>query len=294
MTLTQLEIFRAVVERGSFTVAARRLGITQSGVSHAIASLESELGVPLIERSRSHFALTDIGETIHGRIQELLALARLIHQESAAARGLPQGSLRIGSFGASASLRLLPNLIAGFQSRYPGIAIHVEEGIDAEVLNWVHERRVDVGFVVLPNEDFDTVHIATDQLLVLLPQAHPLAGKTQLTPADLGKVPFIMTLGGSGPLVEALFAEAGVQPSIRFRIQQMSSILSLVRRGLGVSIVAELALPEDLTGVAAIPLKPRRTRDIGLALRSANPSLAARAFFDFAERLPRRQILAQG
>ena len=53
MTLTQLEIFRAVVERGSFTVAARRLGITQSGVSHAIASLESELGVPLIERSRS-------------------------------------------------------------------------------------------------------------------------------------------------------------------------------------------------------------------------------------------------
>ena len=67
-----------------------------------------------------------------------------------------------------------------------------------------------------------------------------------------------------------------------------------MRRGLGISIVAELALPEDLTGVAALPLKPRRTRAVGLALRSTNPSLAARAFFDFAKRLPRRQILAQG
>ena len=291
MTLTQLEIYRAVVEQGSFTAAARRLGITQSAVSHAIAGLETELGVPLIERSRGHFSLTDIGETVQTRVQELLALGQLIRQESAAARGLRQGRLNIGSFGASTSLRLLPHLIAGFQARYPGIEVHVEEGVDAEVIDWIHERRIDAGFVVLPNEDFETTLVARDQLIALLPESHPLAEAESLRARDLAEAPFIMTLGGSGPLVEALFAEAGLQPQERFRIQQISSILSLVRRGLGVSVIAELALPEDLTGVAAIPLKPRRTRDIGLALRSANPSLAARAFFRFVERLPKRDVL---
>ena len=293
MTLTQLEIYRAVVEQGSFTAAARRLGITQSAVSHAIAGLEAELGVPLIERSRGAFALTDIGETVQTRVQELLALGQLIRQESAAARGLRQGRLNLGSFGASASLRLLPNLIAGFQARYPGIEVHVEEGIDAEVLEWIHERRVDIGFVVLPNEELETVHVATDQLVALIPEAHPLAKRGPLRAGEFLEAPFIMTSGGSGPLVEALFEAAGIQPRVRFRIQQISSILSLVRRGLGVSIVAELALPEDLSGVVAVPLKPRRTRAIGLALRGANPSLAARAFFRFVERLPKRQVLAQ-
>ena len=284
MTFAQLEIFVTVIECQSFSLAASHLGISQSGVSHAVANLEEELGVLLIERHRPGIALTEMGKCMIRHARQMLGLHDAILQEAAATKGLKLGSVRIGSFGPTSSVRLLPQLMWAFGQKYPEIELRVFEAGDREVVEWLHDRYVDVGFVMFPNEMVDTIQIAEDQLVVVIPAGHPLAKRSAIRPAELASEPFILSGGGSRPLIEEVFRSAGVRLNVRYRLQQVLSILEIVRRGLGVSVVAELALPEDCKGLSIVPFEPRVVRRIGLAVRDRNNlSLASRAFFEFAQ-----------
>jgi DNA-binding transcriptional LysR family regulator len=284
MTFTQLEIFVAVVECQSFSLAASHLGISQSGVSHAIANLETELGVVLIERHRLGIALTEMGKQVIKYAQQMLGLHDAILQEAAATKGLKRGSVRIGSFGLTTSVQLLPQLMWAFGQKYPEIELRIFEGMDREVVEWLYDRYVDVGFILLPHEEMDAVQIVEDQLVAVIPEKHPLARKSAIRPGDLASEPFILSGGGSRPLIEEVFRSAGIRLNVRYYLQQMLSILEIVRLGLGISIVAELALPQDCNGLSIIPLEPRVVRQIGLAVRDRNNlSPASRAFFEFVQ-----------
>src|SRR2546430_17677584 len=120
MTLAQLQAFVVVMERGSFTTASEVLGITQSAVSHAIASLQTELCATLLQRDRAGLSLTDVGQRVILQAREMLARAEAIRQEAAAARGLEAGKLRLGSF-PSISARFLPGALRMFRQRYPKV-----------------------------------------------------------------------------------------------------------------------------------------------------------------------------
>ncbi len=288
MTFTQLEIFALVAELRGFTAAASKLGISQSAVSHALKSLERELGVDLIVRQQASMEVTEIGQQLLLRTREILGLSEAMRQEIAAARGLSRGSLRIGSFGPTSSLKLLPTVLDAYRQRYPGIDVHVEEGDDSEVTQWILERRVDAGFVVLPDERFDTISLVEDQLVALIPASHALARKRSVTLADLCGLPFIMSEAGCAALIEPLFMAARLVPQVRYRIAQVITILGMVERGDGVSIVAELALPDRVSvmhkGLVKLPLKPTVRRRVGVAvrdLRQATP--AAKAFLQVAK-----------
>jgi DNA-binding transcriptional LysR family regulator len=283
MTFTQLEIFVAVVECQSFSLAASHLGISQSAVSHAVANLETELGVMLIERHRLGIALTEIGKRVIKHTQQMLGLHDAVLQEAAATKGLKRGSVRIGSFGITTSVQLLPQLMWAFGQKYPEIELRIFEGVDREVIEWLYDRYVDVGFVLLPNESMDTIQIAEDQLVAVLPDGHPLTKKSAIRPGDLVSEPFILSGGGSRPLIEEVFRSEGIRLNVRYHLQQVLSILEIVRRGRGVSVVAELALPENRKGLSIVPFEPKVARRIGLAVRDINNlSPASRAFFEFA------------
>jgi DNA-binding transcriptional LysR family regulator len=288
MTFTQLEIFALVAELRGFTAAAGRLGISQSAVSHALKSLEREFGVDLIVRHPSTIEVTEIGQQLLLRTREILGLSEAMRQEIAAARGLSRGSLRIGSFGPTSSLKLLPAILAAYRERHPGIDVHIEEGGDHEVTQWLLERRVDVGFVVLPDERFDTVSLVEDQLVALVPADHALASRRSVTLAELCEPPFIMTEAGCAALIEPLFTAAGLVPQVRYRIAQVITILGMVERGDGVSIVAELALPRNVAkshpGLTALPLRPAARRRVGLAVRDLKQATpATKAFLQVAK-----------
>ncbi|MBV6664438.1 LysR family transcriptional regulator [Pseudomonas yamanorum] len=287
MTLTQLEIFSLVAELQGFTSAANRLGISQSAVSHAIKSLEQELGVELIRRHQSQVELSDIGQQLLLRARAMLGLANTLQQEAADARGMKRGTLRIGSFGPTSSIRLLPKILQRFRELHPGIEVHVDEGPDRQVMQWLEERRVDVGFVVLPEERFDTFPLIEDQLVALLPSGHHLGAQPSVSLKALCGEPFILTQAGSSELVSRLFVGAGLQPDVRYRCSQLLSTLDTVRRGDGVTIVAELSLPESAAPDYLIkPLKPAVKRQVGLAVldrRQSSP--ATLAFIELATRL---------
>lgn len=295
MTFTQLEIFALVAELRGFTAAANKLCISQSAVSHALKALERELGVDLIVRHQASVELTEIGRQLLLRAREILGLSEAMRQEVADARGQRRGSLRIGSFGPTSSLKLLPAILDEYQRRYPGIEVRVDEGGDHEVTQWLLERRVDVGFVVLPEERFDTVPLVQDQLVALIPRTHPLAARQALTLAQLCGAPFIMSEAGCAALIEPLFTASGLVPQVRYRIAQVITILGMVERGIGVSIVAELALPDRLAAsypdLVKLPLTPAVQRRVGLAVRDRRQTTpACQAFLDLAQELAPRML----
>ncbi|PPA03442.1 LysR family transcriptional regulator [Pseudomonas sp. MWU12-2312b] len=287
MTLTQLEIFSLVAELQGFTAAANRLGISQSAVSHALKSLEQELGVELLRRHQSPIELSDIGQQLLMRARAMLGLADTLRQEAADARGMKRGTLRIGSFGPTSSIKLLPTILQHYRATHPGIEVHIDEGPDRQVIQWLEQRRIDIGFVVLPEERFDTVALIQDQMVALLPVDHPLATRDNLSLAELCHDPFVLTEAGSSELVSRLFSAARLTPNIRYRCSQLLSTLDTVARGDGVTVVAESSLPKhsDRRYVKK-PLSPAVIREVGLAVldrRQASP--ATRAFIELAVRM---------
>ncbi|MCY1267709.1 MULTISPECIES: LysR family transcriptional regulator [Pseudomonas] len=290
MTLTQLEIFSLVAELHGFTAAANRLGISQSAVSHALKSLELELGVELLRRHQTQVELSDIGQQLLLRARAMLGLANTLRQEAADARGMKRGTLRIGSFGPTSSIKLLPLILQQYRAAHPGIEVHIDEGPDRQVLQWLEERRIDIGFVVLPEERFDTVALIEDQMVALLPADHPLAVHDSLSLKDLCDFPFVLTEAGSSELVSRLFTVARLTPNIRYRCSQLISTLDVVARGDGVTVVAEGSLPNQIDRrCVKKPLSPAVLRQVGLAVldrRQASP--ATLAFIRLAESLDLR------
>ncbi|WP_272533941.1 LysR family transcriptional regulator [Providencia sp. PROV212] len=279
MTLSQLEIFTRVAELKSFTLAAMSLNISQSAVSHAIKSLEKDFNVSLFTREQNQVTLTEIGNTLLNRAQHILSLQEAMRQEALASNGLKKGVLRIGSFGPGSSTGILPPLLKVFRQQYPSIEIIVDEGDDESVAQWLQEKRIDIGVVVLPDERFDTFPIKHDQYVAILPLNHPLTQYEGVTLKQLCDYPFNLTQAGSGKIVMGLFSAQKLTPKIQFKTRQLLSTFSLVARNEAVSIVAQLAIPENINNIVVKPLIPRVTRDIAFAVNNySDASPATKAF----------------
>ena len=287
MTFTQLEIFALVAELKSFTVTAARLGISQSAVSHAVKALEKEWQLSLLSRNQTDIELTDSGRLLLAHVKELLSINQTLQQQVAAIHGFHEGSIRIGSFGASSSIHLLPTILEAFSKQYPKIDIYIDEGDDKDIAQWLIERKIDVGFVVLPDERFDTFALTEDQFVALIPDGFALAQQAAIPPKELGQLPFIMTTAGSQKFVEQLLRLYHVKPHINYHFSQFLTIISMVNNQLGASIVAEMALSPELLAqfphVVKRPLQPAFKRSVGLAVKNKKHlSPAALAFINTA------------
>lgn len=283
MTFTQLEIFSVLAKVGSFSRAAAALGITQSGVSHAIKLLETELGVSLLNREGGSLALTDVGTRLLSRANDILQQKEALQQEASLEQGIARGTLRIASFGATSSLRILPALMAQFQRVHPLVEVQIDEVVDEVVVQWLLERRVELGFVVLPDERFDTLPLVTDELVAVLPASHSLASKKTVSAKDFHNRPFIRTSAGSGPHIDQFLGAQGAIPKTLFRFEQLTSMMGFVAQGDAIAIAARLALPDAPAGLVYRSLQPRWPREIALAALSFDRlSPAARAFIEIA------------
>ncbi|NUE93911.1 LysR family transcriptional regulator [Acinetobacter seifertii] len=288
MTFTQLEIFALIAELKSFTATAEKLGISQSAVSHALKSLEQQWGINLISRSQSDIELTTTGQQLLTHVKELLSISDTLEKEVAAIHGLNEGTLRIGSFGASSSIYLLPEILETFRQRYPKIEIYIDEGEDKEVAQWLLERRIEVGFLIMPDERFDTFPLIEDRFVALIPNGYTLAQQLYIDPAQLENCPFIMTMAGSRHQVELILKNFNVKPDIKFYVSQILSIVSMVHNQLGVSIVSDMVITKELLSlypnVVKRPFKPNLKRSIGLAVKNKKHiSPAVKAFIEVAQ-----------
>jgi DNA-binding transcriptional LysR family regulator len=285
MNFSQLQSFVALAETGSFTEAAYAINLTQSAVSHALAALESELGVTLLERNRKGVvALTNVGQQIIPHVRALLAQAEAIEQEAKAAQGESSGKLRLGSMLSIVSPSLLASLLTCFQQQYPDIEVVLFEGTMREVGEWIENSVVDIGFVLFPAPVIDITLITTDELCVLVPSGHRLHAKAAVTPRDLHEEGFIMEKNQCAlQLMEVAVGPSGIRPHIRYQASDSATILAMVREGLGITLMPRMVLPKKLEGVVALPFDPPHQLQIGLAVKSqAVASPGARLFIQTA------------
>jgi DNA-binding transcriptional LysR family regulator len=280
----------AVADGGSFTAAAEALAMTQSAVSQGVAALEAALAGRLVERDRGGARLTDLGQRVAIHSREILARAESIRQEAAAARGLADGKLRIGSF-PSVSAAILTPLLCEFRSRYPGIELVLLEGGDAEITQWLENHVVDLGVLTMsavggspPGNGLATVPLGQDEWMAVLPENHPLAGRRDVALADLGREPFVLSRGGCESRMLEYADRAGVRLRIQFEIKGVATVWTMVRERFGVTIASQLTLPVDMTGLVTRRLSPRGFRCFGLArLQNVTQPPAVTAFLALVE-----------
>jgi DNA-binding transcriptional LysR family regulator len=277
MNLAQLRGFVAVADEGSFTEAAAALGLTQSGVSHAVASLERELGLTLLSRARDGVTLTTHGEDVLVHAREALRRVDRIAEDAAGAVGQYRGRLRVA--GVPSSCPLLAPLIGAFGHRFPDVDVVLLEGSDNEVAHWLRDRVADLG-VQVATAASDGLTLAEDRMIAVLDRDHPLAAQASLTLDDLTDDPFLLSDGGCEPLLQRMHHDAGLTLQPKLRIRDMTTLLALVREHVGITVIPELSLT-DQRGLAAIPITPPTYRRLNLT--PADPhdvGPAARAFLD--------------
>lgn len=278
LTLVHLRVLVAIVDEGGFTAAAKRLGLTQSGVSQAIQTMEDALGAVLLARRRDRVEPTEIGGRVLVDARAALRSVERIHENCASWTGLDRGSLRLGSV-VSAAAHVLPEALRLFRTRYPNIAVTLLEGSDAEVRDWTVGDAVDVGFTATLAPELEGEVIAEDDFLVVASSRHRRALGSTPSLKEVSRHAFIMSAAGCEPAIRALFANAACEPDVAFRVRDMAALLEMVRQGLGLTIVPALSLPKEKTGLCILELKPRQRRKLFLATRRQSPlSPAVEAF----------------
>ncbi|MBR6206178.1 MAG: LysR family transcriptional regulator [Oscillospiraceae bacterium] len=264
MSLKKFEAAEAAWRLGSLKKAAAELGYTQSGVSHMISGLEQELGVPLLVRSKGGVTLTQAGERLMPLITDMLKrYHEILQSASEVSRG---GVVKIGAF-TSVAVNWLPGIIRLYREKHPEFRINLMNGDYNDVNIWLRDGEIDLGFIALPGpEDCRCVPLAEDPLSVVLPSGHPLCGMDPVPIEEVAKEPLISLLQTSSQDVHRALDRAGVRPEIRYTTKDDYAIIAMVREGLGVSIMPELLLKGQMTGVAVRRLSPPAFRTIALAV----------------------------
>lgn len=271
-----------IVELGSFTKAADVLGYTQPAMSQMISSLEKELSIKLLYRSRYGIRLTLEGEKIFPSIQKTVAQYQSMQEIAKEIKGLDTGIIRIGTI-SSISCHWLPKLIKAFWEIYPNVQFVLHQGDYTTIPEWVRTGEADLGFVnpdAIPN--IKTKFVKEGEHRAILPLNHPLATAPYIALEDLANEPFLLL--EEGALSEPLeaFHKVGLEPSVRLRVHDDYSILSMIEAGLGVSILPELVLRKTNYQVAILPTKPAVIRKIALVMKDKNElPIAGKYFVDF-------------
>lgn len=294
MNITQLRSLIAVAETGSLTAAAANIGVTQSGMSQALAALEESLGVKLLVRQRHGVELTAFGEDALDHARAAFAHLEAIRRKAATATGEESGSVRIAAF-PSVFGTVLPPLLRRFRTLHPGIELVALETDDLEVENWLATGAVDLGVVLNPPPDREAVPIGQDAWVAILPASHRLGRRSTLALADLTPEPFVLATGGCHVNARSLADSAGVTlTDIRMEVRDWTSAIALVREGVGVSLVPESTLPERKKGLRTTQLDPPLFRRFGLMASPARPRTRATSLLIAlaAERLQKRGLQA--
>ena len=291
MEFWHLKYFIAVAEEKHITRAAERLGMQQPPLSQRIKAIERELGVQLFHRRARGVELTDAGHAFLNNARTVLTqLDHAFETTRRTARG-EEGRINIGIVPTSPFHPFVPRVIRAFREAYPQVSLQLEERLGGELLELLESEQIDVAFIRTPHtnqERFVVDRLLQEPMLVALPAAHALArngadGESALLLKRLARETFILyaPLGtGLREVMMAAFRAAGFSPRIGQEAPRVTSTLSLVAVGLGISLVPASLRHLYVDGVVYRPLggsvQPKAPLD--LASRRGDPSVVVRHF----------------
>jgi DNA-binding transcriptional LysR family regulator len=270
MNLRQLECFVAVVDEGSFTRAARRIGITQPSLSQHIRALETEIDGPVFNRLPRGVSLTPAGRTL---LPDARTAVRAVERGVRGARStlaVDGGELEIATV-LSMAVGVLPKLIGTWHEQYPTVSIRLHEYVHRSLLEDAVEQGVAdfaLGPVPVRRWDGPLEMVGWEEFVLVVPSRHPLARRKTVRLDQLADLQWVLYHPDHGlaGIVESLCRDAGFTPRGTVRTSQAEGAVRLAAAGLGIALVPDNVV---LSGVdcAVLAIEPRVVRDIAVYAR---------------------------
>lgn len=285
LNVQRLRVLREVVAQGSFSEAAGVLNYTQSAVSQAIARLESEAGVPLLERDRKGVRPTAAGARLDEHAGRILTQLDAAEAELGAIAGIKGGELRMASF-PTAGATLMPLAIAEFRAAHPDVALSLVEGEPEELTPRLREGEFDLALLfefggsgeLAPG--LRSAPLFRDPMKLALPKGHRLAGDRRVGLEELAEEAWVQTSEASACArhVVRICRQAGFEPRVSFESDDYLTVQGLVASGVGVALIPQLALSQAVSyDIALCELEPAPARHVVAATRGSGVSLPAAA-----------------
>lgn len=293
MDVNQLEVFVTVARERSFSRAAEVLGRTQPAISQAIRRLETDVGERLFDRSSKDGTLTPAGEVLLGHAKQMLDLRQHALVAVTELRDLRYGKVTI-SANEHTVFYLLP-VIAEFRRQHPLIKIEVQRGVASRIPKQITAREVELGVISFAPKDatLRAVPVLTDELVLIVSPAHPLAKQKRTSIKELGDEPFIAHNAPSPyrQRVIETFERHNTKLDIVIELPSLEAIKRLVQKGVGVALVPRLTAIDEIAAglLRALSVKEMRLeRKLNIVYRrNSELSHAAREFLKVAELLGR-------
>lgn len=291
VTLRQIRAFVAVARSESYIKASRIVGLSQPALTANVRQLETLLGVRLLDRTTRSVRLTNEGRGFFSVAERLLDDLESAVDGVRALSELRHGRIVVACL-PSVAVRLVGPLMRRFATRYPGITVKLYDGDALDVADRVRSQEADLG-ITSYSEDYpeiDYVRFLRDRLCVVCARDHHLAKSKSISLAALESYPFVVLgpTSGTRQVLDQALVRAGVRLNIVCETKQISTVIGMVKAGMGISIVPEVCVPG--TGSAGLVVKPLSApsieRDIGLLTRRGRSLSPAAARF-------RQEILKQ-
>ncbi len=261
----QLRAFANLAQTGSFTETARQLHLSQSAISYSIKALEEEVRCRLVDRMGKSVTLTLAGEQLLAHTNRILGEMELARERLAELGKWGHGRLRIGA-SPTACQYLLPTVLREFKDSFPQCLIQIEPGDTAEVVEFLHNQRIDMALALEPRREqrLEFRPLFTDELKFLVSPVHPWAKKGTVERAEIVTQRFILYAKKSylWDMIQEYFRQEQMVLPTSIELGNIEAIKELVKLGLGISILAPWVAERELAegALVALPLGKRKLR----------------------------------
>ena len=265
MDSKKLEILMTTVDLGSFTKASEVVGYTQSGLTHMMDALEREVGFPLLQRNHNGIQLTEQGNRLMPAIREFLqANANLENQIRAVAEEKTE-VIRVAAY-ASIAMHWMPEILYRFKRLCPGVSVDLRMVDHAlEPFELLESGQSDVIFASRQNYACcDWTPLYNEQMYAILPKDYSLAEDGVFPLEDFAGQEFLMPYGRFDIDVRAALDPLGVRLNAQICRVDDETVIRMVGRGLGVSMMTELMIRGRTDDVLCVPVRPAAIRELGM------------------------------
>lgn len=282
METARLRAFVETAEKGSVKAAADSLGYTPSAISQLITALEKELGIVLFARSQKGMRLTAEGSEMLPLVRSYLTHEEEIYTFAAELRGVTRGKLTIASY-PSIATTWLPEIVRSFKNDYPGIQISLMECIKSDILHHFEQNEADLAFLAYSEPmPYEWIPLTQCSVIAAVPEDHRLADEGSFPIKECENEDFILGSWGKEAEILEILERNDAHPEIKYTTYDTPATLAMVRMGLGVSLVNELAAQFWNEHLVKMPLDPPESITFGVALPSRERMTgAARRFLDY-------------
>lgn len=269
MDSKKLEILMTAADLGSFTKASEVVGYTQSGLTHMMDALEKEVGFPLLQRSHNGIQLTEQGVQLMPAIREFLRANANLENQIQQIAEQKEETIRIAAY-ASIAMHWMPELLYRFKRVCPNVKVDLRMVDHAlEPFELLESGQTDVIFASRQNyNNYDWIPLYEEKMFAILPKDYPLNGRTHFPLQEFEGKEFLMPYGRFDIEVKAVLKPLGIRLNARTSRVDDETVIRMVSRGLGVSMMTELMIRGRTDDVLCVPVTPAAVRVLGMGKHS--------------------------